>query len=160
MYVMSTEESPDIQAVEKTVEKDSEAEEPEEDPYEPIPFVNLLSADTSSLKNGQFVQLDGSRYVVAKIATSDSPTFQFKQVDLQGQHLDKILNIDATSLEVLNIWDVDSKFDIQLAEIKELSLDENNKEQISTQFKTLINTTEKDLYDRKMKLVCLGFLLI
>lgn len=149
MYVMSTEESPDIQAVEKTVEKDSEAEEPEEDPYEPIPFVNLLSADTSSLKNGQFVQLDGSRYVVAKIATSDSPTFQFKQVDLQGQHLDKILNIDATSLEVLNIWDVDSKFDIQLAEIKELSLDENNKEQISTQFKTLINTTEKDLYDLK-----------
>jgi len=149
MYVMSTEESVTTSIVEKNIDKDLEAEEPEEDPYEPIPFVNLLSADTNLLKNGQFVQLDGARYVVTKIATSDSPTFQFKQVDLQGQHLDKILNIDATSLEVLNIWDVGSKFDIQLAEIEELNLDENNKQQIYTQFKSLINSTEKDLYDLK-----------
>jgi HK97 family phage major capsid protein len=140
--------------VQKTVEtKDSEqAEEDtveETDPYEPIPFVNLLSASTGALANGQFVQLKGERYVITKIATSDSPSFQFKQVDLQGQHLDKILNIDATSLEVLNIWDVGTNFDIQLAEIEELSLDEDTKQTILTNFKNLNNVTEKDLYDLK-----------
>ena len=142
-----------LMSAEKSVEtKDSnETEESEEDtdPYAPIPFVNLLSADTSQLALGQFVKLHGDRYSITKIATSDSPTFQFKQVDLQGQHLDKILNIDATSLEVLNICDIGTKFDIQLVEIKELSLDETNKQQILSTFKSLNNLTEQDLYNLK-----------
>lgn len=139
----------------ETPEKKSEetpAEEVEiKDPYQPIPFVNLLNLDTGYLKTGQFIRLNGARYAITKIATSESPTFEFKEVDLQGQHLDKILNIDATSLEVLNIQDIDTKFDIHLAEIKSIDLDENNKKSILNTYKDLINLREKDLFDLKQQ---------
>lgn len=129
--------------------KEDTQEEVEEDPYKPIPFLNLLSQDTSKLYKGQYVQLEDNRYIITKIATSDSPTFEFKQVDLQGQHLDKILNIDASCLEVLNISELDSKFDIKLLQIQHNALDEITKHNIKTTFNNLVNLTEKQLYDLK-----------
>ena len=133
----------------KTVEETEEEIVETRDPYEPIPFINLLSADTAHIKNGQFVQLDGDRYQTTKIATSESPTFQFKQVDLQGLPLDKILNIDATTLEVVNIKDIDSKFDLILARIEDTELDEGSKQSIQEQYKHLVNASEQELYKVK-----------
>ena len=131
---------------EENIEQTTEAEE---DPHKPIPFLNLLSLETSNLKEGQFVKLHGDRWVITKVATSDNPIFEFKQVDVQGQHLDKILNIDVTSLEVLNIHDIDTKFDIQLVQIEDIKLDEKIKSTIINNYHNNINLTEKDLYDLK-----------
>lgn len=130
-------------------EEPVETEDAIEDPYKPIPFLNLLSQDTSKLSKAQYVQLEDNRYVITKIATSDSPTFEFKQVDLQGQHLDKILNIDASCLEVLNISELESKFDIKLLQIQHNTLDDTTKNNIKTTFNNLVNLTEKQLYDLK-----------
>lgn len=145
------EESSMMELSHKSSEEDREEESElqERDPYQPIPFVNLLSADTANIKLAQFVKLDGNRYQVTKIATSDSPTFQFKQVDLLGQPIDNFLNIDATSLEVLNIVEVESKYDLHLAQIKDTVLDEESKKNIYATYKGLVTATEQDLYKLK-----------
>lgn len=127
-------------------------EEPKEetdDPYKPIPFVNLLSAETSSLKVNQFVTLEGRRYQIEKIATSEDISFKLRQVDLQGQPLDNFLNIDATALVVLNILDVDSTYDIHLAKVADVALDDDIRAGVKNTFKSLVNTSEQELFTLK-----------
>merc|ERR1712216_32867 len=59
----------DITEAEKE-EIDDEEEAISADPYEPIPFVNLLSAETSRLTHENFVKFDDKRWKVTKLATA------------------------------------------------------------------------------------------
>ena len=67
-------------------DKDEDNEELEAigDPNDPIPFLNLLSSETAEIKNGVFVKYQGQRYKIIKIATAQSPTFKFLEVDVEG----------------------------------------------------------------------------
>jgi len=146
-------EEKSIEASTQVIEKDEEEEEAvpgTEDPNKLIPFVNLLSANTAKISNGAFVKYNGARYKVAKIATSASPFFKFAEVDLEGRAFNKFLDVDVSAVDVLNIWDSSTKFDLQLVEIKaDAPLTDSAREAIKNEFKTLVNMTEQDLYKVK-----------
>ncbi len=81
-------------------EKDDDEEELEvRDPNEEIPFVNLLSENVDNLKNGTFVEFQNKTYKVVKIATDQSPTFKFLEVDAKGNSCDNTLNVEAKNIE-------------------------------------------------------------
>lgn len=138
---------------EDTSEKDVEEEEfVEADPNTPIPFYNMLSAETASLSNGDFVRLKGNRYKIKKIATAESPYFIFKEVDINGVSSDNTIKIDAQNLSVVNTWDINTKFDISLIEQEtSKSLTDGDRKQIRDHFDDLVKATELDLFALKSK---------
>lgn len=127
-----------------------ETKDDEDDPYKMIPFENQLALETSKVKNGTYVNLEDKRYVVTKIATCESPVFQFKQVDINGKAKEEVISIPATTLEVVNSWDLDSEYDVQLL-CKDYSeeLTTKSRQEILGQFDSLVTLTEKELFDLK-----------
>jgi len=130
---------------EEILDKESEEEyeeyEVNSDPNTPIPFLNLLSAETAQIKNGDFVKYQGKRFKVVKIATAQSPTFKFLEVDVEGKDCDNSLDVHVEDLFVANTWDIDTKFDLIVDTIKE-----RTNEEIEEQFNQYCKATEVDLY--------------
>lgn len=137
--------------------KDAIEEELEEEnsvssnPYELIPFINLLSAETAQIKNGAYTKYEGKRYQVTKIATAQNPIFQFLEVDLNGKSLDNTVTISAENLSVANFWDIGSQYDLELTSTDFKSLTDSERSYIRDRFKELVNTTEQELYAVKDK---------
>jgi HK97 family phage prohead protease/HK97 family phage major capsid protein len=134
--------------LENTDEED-ETEEISTNPYEPIPFVNLLSTETSQLKNDTFVKHEGKRYKLIKIATAQNPIFQFLEVDLNGKSLDNTLTILAENLSVVNFWDIGTSFDLEVTVNENKSLSDKERLEIKEDFKLLVNLSEQQLYNIK-----------
>ena len=142
---------------EVSLKDDSEQEQEQEEnsvsnnPYELIPFVNLLSAETAQIKNGAYAKYEGKRYQVTKIATAQNPIFQFLEVDLNGKSLDNTVTISAENLSVANFWDIGSQYDLELNSTDYKSLTDSERSDIRDRFKKLVNTTEQELYAVKDK---------
>jgi HK97 family phage prohead protease/HK97 family phage major capsid protein len=137
---------------EKVVKDDAKDEDLEADdnPYEPIPFENHLNSATSRLSNGSFVNYKGSRWKITKIATTDSPRFNLKEVDINGSDLSETLSIDALSTSIINEWDVGSAYDVILDKTElSLELTETLREEIKKDFKELATMSELDLFNLK-----------
>lgn len=134
-----------------TVEKeDDEDSGTYEDPSTPIPFFNLLSMETSKLSNGDFVKLEGKRFNIVKIATAESPYFIFKEVDINGVSSDNTIKINAENISVVNTWDLNTKYDIELLNHSELkSLTDSTRDSIKTEFSKYITASELDLFNLK-----------
>lgn len=135
---------------------ESEVESEEENsvssnPYELIPFINLLSAETAQIKNGAYTKYEGKRYQVTKIATAQNPIFQFLEVDLNGKSLDNTVTISAENLSVANFWDIGSQYDLELTSTEFKSLTDSERSDIRDRFNKLVNTTEQELYAVKDK---------
>jgi HK97 family phage prohead protease/HK97 family phage major capsid protein len=138
--------------IEETSEKELEEEVVETDPNMPIPFYNMLSAETAILNNGNYVRLKGNRYKIKKIATAESPYFIFKEVDIKGVSSDNTIKIDAQNLSVVNTWDLNTKFDILLIEQQtSKSLTDGDRKEIRSQFNDLVKASELDLFTLKSK---------
>ena len=137
----------EIKNEEESLEIEGKEEEDEEDfdldPNTPIPFLNLLSTEASQISNGNFVKYDNVRYKVTKIATAQSPTFKFLEVDLQGKDCDNSVDVDADNIFVVNTWDIGSKFDIIVEDFGEIS------ETLQEDFNKYCNASEADLYKFK-----------
>jgi len=138
------------------VSKDLEDELEEEstlssNPYDLIPFINLLSAETSYVKNGTFAKHEGKRYQVTKIATAQNPIFQFLEVDLNGKSLDNTVTISAENLSVVNFWDIGSQYDLEIISTDFKSLTDSERLNIKERFKSLVNISEQELYAVKDK---------
>ena len=140
----------DITEAEKE-EIDDEEEAISADPYEPIPFVNLLSAETSRLTHENFVKFDDKRWKVTKLATAQNPFYQLLEVDLNGESLDNTINVDAKTLSVVNNWDLGTKFDITLTTVPETRFTDKDRVAIRYKFETLVTLSEQELYDVKSK---------
>ena len=123
--------------------KEEEDEDFDLDPNTPIPFLNLLSAETSEIKNGDFVKYDTVRYKVTKVATAQSPTFKFLEVDLQGKDCDNSLNVNADDIFVVNTWDIGTKFDVIVESFGDAP------ESLMENFNKYCNATEMELYNFK-----------
>jgi HK97 family phage prohead protease/HK97 family phage major capsid protein len=140
---------------EELSEKNLEAKEEEqevaivEDPMKPIPFVNLLSEDTAKITNKTTVVIDGKRYKTIKIATAESPVFKFIECDIKGDALDTSITVPATSITVLNYWDLEKEFDIHLYIDNNFMFDDVEKTAIISKFKSTINTSELELIKLK-----------
>tara|TARA_Y100000034_G_C6908219_1_gene422149 strand:+ start:2606 stop:5503 length:2898 start_codon:yes stop_codon:yes gene_type:complete len=147
-----------ISVTEKELEEELEpiSEEEEdlelEDPMIPIPFENHLSVDTSRINNGDFVSYNDSRYVVTKIATRDNPNFLFKEVDLEGNSKEESIKVLATSLSIVNDWDIGSGYDLALTDYySSEELTNNDRDEITKEYKALVNLSEFDLYTLKQE---------
>ena len=132
------EEILDIEGKEEEDEEDFDL-----DPNTPIPFLNLLSTETSQINNGDFVKYDNVRYKVTKIATAQSATFKFLEVDLQGKDCDNNVDVNADEIFVVNTWDMGSKFDIIIEDFGDVP------ETLIEDFNKYCNATEADLYKFK-----------
>jgi len=122
-------------------EDEDEDEEIELDPNSPIPFLNLLSAETAEIQNGDFIKYEGSRYKIAKIATAQSPTFKLLEVDVEGKDCDNSLDVDADEIFVANTWDIGSKYDLIINQVENILSDSINEE-----FSKYVNASEAELY--------------
>ena len=134
------------EVTEEVKEEDEEYEDYEinADPDSPIPFVNLLSAETSQLENGAFIKYQGKRFKVAKIATAQSPTFKFLEVDVEGKDCDNSVDVHVEYLFIANTWDIETKFDLIVDTIKD-----RTNEEIEEEFNKYCTATEADLYGFK-----------
>ena len=127
----------------------TEEKKTEEDPLVMIPFINLLSADVNKLKNGNFVKYNNERYKIKKIATKQDSTVQLHKVDIKGSELDKVVNVDAATLAVINNWDIGSEYDIKLVTLDMSELTDDAKAVIKTAFATTVQSKEFDLFGLK-----------
>jgi len=116
------------------------------DPYQPIPFVNLLSAETAQIKNGAFAKFNEKRYQVTKIATAQSPNFQLLEVDLNGKSLDNTITVNAEDLSVVNFWELDSQYDLTVVSTDFKSLSDSERASIKSDFESLVTVSEQELY--------------
>ena len=142
------------QVKEEIIEEEEEKEEEETvantDPYDPIPFENCLCAETSMINKGNVVSYNDKRYVVTKIATMDSPTFTFKEVDINNIVKEKTtpIIVEATKLSVVNDWDLGSGYDVHLLDQEyDLELNETQRADIKERFEEAINIDAKEIYD-------------
>ena len=126
-------------------------EEPEisADPYEPIPFVNLLSLENSELSTDDFVKFNDSRWQIVKIATAQNPIFQLLEVDLTGKTLDNTTSIDAKNIAIVNTWDIGTKFDKVLTEFKPKTYTDKDRSEIRGTFNSNVSLTEQELHSLK-----------
>ena len=130
--------------------KEEDEEVSYEDPTKPIPFYNMLSAETSKLNNNDFVKMNGQRYVVTKIATAESPSFIFKEVDINGNSSDNTIKVDAVNLSVVNTWDLNTKYDVVLVDhVDATNYTDSDRESIKQQFEEYVKASELDLYSMK-----------
>lgn len=134
---------------EKDLEEEEEDEILDQDPNMPIPFINLLNAETSELKNGEFIKLDNKRYKISKIATAQSPIFKFLEVDLNGKSLENTLTVNAEELSVVNFWDLNSSYDIEVFINEFKGLTDFEREEIRNQFNKEVTVSEQELYSVK-----------
>ena len=141
----ATEEKADI-SEEKT---DTEEAVVSEDPMKPIPFVNLLSEDTSKITEKTFVVISGERYKTNRIATAADPVFEFELCDAVGQGLGKTLSVSAIGTIVLNSWDLDTEYDIHLLLVNEKTFSDEEKVSIINKFKQNIKKSELELFALK-----------
>ena len=91
----------DDSEIEKLVVELDEEDMLSSDPNESIPFINLLSENTEAVKNGYFVELNNKTYKVVKVATDQSPTFKFLEIDADGNSCDNTLDIDVQNIKNL-----------------------------------------------------------
>src|SRR6056300_500121 len=86
--------------LETEAEKENDEEELEiRDPNAEIPFINLLEQEPELVKNGATVELNGKTYKVTKVATDQSPTFKFLEVDADGNSCDNTLDVDVNNIK-------------------------------------------------------------
>ena len=123
--------------------EDEDEVEHDLDPNTQIPFLNLLATETSEIKNGDFVKYEKGRYKVTKIATAQSPTFKFLEVDLQGKDCDNNVDVDAANIFIVNTWDVGSKYDLIIDNFSDTS------DGVIDDFAKYCNATEAELYRYK-----------
>ena len=122
----------------------------ESDPYEPIPFVNMLSTETVDLKHDQCVKYSDKRYKIIKVATAESPNFKFLEIDLNGNSRDNSVTVDAEKLAVVNTWDLGSNYDISLANISSPShMTDSDRSKIKDEYFDLTTMTEQEAYQLK-----------
>jgi HK97 family phage prohead protease/HK97 family phage major capsid protein len=79
-------------------EKNEEEEFIARDPNESIPFINLLSAEVSSLTNNDLVRYEEKMYRVVEIPTAQSPIFKFLEIDANGKDCDNVLNVNVDEI--------------------------------------------------------------
>ena len=96
--VISDEKTDDIAEKEKE-DEDDEEELVMRDPNAEIPFINLLEEEPELVKNGATVELNGKTYKVTKVATDQSPTFKFLEVDAEGNSCDNTLDVDVNNIK-------------------------------------------------------------
>ena len=130
-------------------EEDDNIDEINTDPYEPIPFVNLLSSETSRLTHDSFVKYQDKRWKIIKLATAQNPFYQLLEVDLNGKSLDNNINIDAKNISVVNSWDLGTKYDVHIMEVPEKIFTDKDRMEIKNNFEALINMSEQELYNLK-----------
>ena len=65
-------------------------------------MINLLSDNGDDVQNGALVELNDKTYKVVKVATDQSPTFKFLEVDAKGNSCDNTLDVDVKDIEKLN----------------------------------------------------------
>ena len=139
----------DIKSSLKDTEKDDEdssvADIATQDPMRQIPFVNLLSEDTSKITAKTFVVIGGERYKTSSIATAEDPFFTFEKCDAIGAGTGLISRVSAIDVVVVNKWDLGSQYDIKLVIAEERTFLEEEKTQIIYEFKSSIKASELDL---------------
>jgi HK97 family phage prohead protease/HK97 family phage major capsid protein len=96
--VISQEKTEDM-VTEKEELDDDEEELEVRDPNAPIEFINLLEQEPDMVKNGATVELNGKTYKVTKVATDQSPTFKFLEVDAEGNSCDNTLDVDVNNIK-------------------------------------------------------------
>ena len=135
----------------KVVDDEEEEEEIStgQDPMKQIPFINLLSEDTSKITEKTFVVIDGQRFKTAKIATADNPNFVFEKCDAVGTSLGETLEVNALDLTIVNKWDLDSEYDIKLLVTNEKSFLDEEKTHIIAKFQSLVGKSEIELLQLK-----------
>lgn len=145
-----------LETEEKATEEISlEASEEDEDDFEeidpmkPIPFVNLLSTETSSLSTETVVKYEGKRFNITKIATAESPNFKFLEVDVNGKSVDNIVTVEAEDLAVVNTWEIGTKYDISVINTKAPRLTDSVREEIRSAYNDSNKSTEYSLYQEK-----------
>lgn len=139
----------DLQVLEeKTVEEDEE-DRPQIDPMKQIPFINLLSEDTSKITEKTFVVINNERFKTNSIATADSPVFVFEKCDVLGEGTGTTKTISALDITIANPWDLQTAYDIQLVVADEKSFLDEEKTAILSKFKSLITQSELDLIQLK-----------
>ena len=135
-------------------EKDKEAEEaisPEAlaDPMKQIPFINLLSEDTSKISTKTFVVIDSNRYKTVEVATADKPAFTFEKCDAMGNGSGELLEVSVLDMVVINSWDLTKNYDIRVVITKSDYLTPDEKTDLLSRVKANINMTEFDLIKLK-----------
>ena len=130
-------------------ETEEQRETISEDPMKPIPFINMLNEDVSKITTKTNVIINNVRYKTINIATADSPVFIFEECDISGNLLGKKLEIAATDITVVNTWDLEKEYDIQLFVDNVKSFDDVEKTSILSKFKSLVNSKELDLIQTK-----------
>lgn len=136
---------------EKAVEEDKAEESTPviEDPMKQIPFVNLLSEDTAKITEKTFVVIGGTRYKTDRIATADNPTFDFAACDINGNSLNKTITVPAPDITILNYWDLETEFDINLYINTDKTFTEEEQVHIISKFKSIVNLDELSLLQVK-----------
>lgn len=139
---------------EEKASKVLESEEEEEafvehDPMKQIPFINLLSEDTSKITEKTFVVINGERFKTAKIATAENPNFTFEKCDALGASIGGSVEINALDITIVNKWDLESEYDIKLLVTAEKSFLDEEKTQIISKFKSLVGKSEIELLQLK-----------
>ena len=143
-----TEETKNV--IEETSLELSEEDDFEEiNPMDPIPFINLLSAETSSLSTDTFVKYEGKRFKITKIATAESPIFKFLEVDVNGKTVDNILTVDAEEISVVNTWDIGTKYDIHVINTKTPRLTDSVRNEIKAEYNNSNTAGEQYLFELK-----------
>ena len=135
----------------KNTEDDEEVSTISSNPYEPIPFVNLLNAETQLIKAGDTVKVKSTRYKVEEIATAQDANFKLLEIDLNNKSLDNIISIPAEEISVTNFWDIGSKYDLYVNHTSAKSLTDSERQSIATEFDELVTIVEQDLYAIKDK---------
>ena len=135
--------------IKTTDEVEEESKFTNVDPLKPIPFVNLLNADTSKITNKSFVVIDKVRYKTSEIATAESPEFTFEECDISGNLTGKSIKVPAIDITVINAWDLEKEYDILLNITKTQTLNDEEKVRLISKFKNLINSNELDLIQLK-----------
>ena len=110
-------ETPPVSETAPQPEEIVEDEIEESDPYQLIPFVNMLSMETGALTHNHNVKYGDKRYKIIKIATAESSNFKFLEIDLNGNSRDNIITVEAEKLAAVNTWDIGSNYDISLTNI-------------------------------------------
>lgn len=141
-------------AVKNSKEKVADIEEDEDalverDPMKQIPFINLLSEDTSKITEKTFVVIGNERYKTSRIATAENPKFVFEKCDAIGNTTGETLELNALDITIVNKWDIGSEYDIKLLVTDEKTFLDEEKTRIISNFKSLIGTSELELLQLK-----------
>lgn len=150
----TVETTKEVEVAEEVEAKHSENLEVEEEEIEDyskeIPFINLLDADTCKIKSGDKLVLNSKRYTVKKIATQDDPNFVLNEVSLDNAELDEETVVKGSDLGLVNRWDLESDYDVNVIEHKQLkNLKDEDRKAIKEHFDSLVNMSNMDLYEAK-----------